>query len=122
MTASIAISGWLDFEDRATRDSLVDATIELQAATRRDEPGCLAYVFGADPAEPNRLHIFELWTDEAALAAHFLHPNYLAMRTILRRYSRVGGSTVKHRVTLTEPVYDTSHAPRADFFTPQETL
>jgi Antibiotic biosynthesis monooxygenase len=41
----------------------------LQQKTRDEEPGCLAYVFSADPCVAGRLVVYELWHDEASLAA-----------------------------------------------------
>ena len=48
----VIVSGTIFFADQAARDGAVAASIDLQRATRTDEPGCLAYVFTADPAEP----------------------------------------------------------------------
>lgn len=36
----------------------------------RAEQGCQAYVFSADPLEPSRVQLFEIWDSEADLAAH----------------------------------------------------
>lgn len=113
----IIVSGTIHFADRQARDGAVAASIELQLATRLHEPGCLAYVFTADPVEPHDVHVYEAWTDQAALAAHFEHPNYSAMRAILRQFPRAGASVVaKHDVVYSEPVYDTSGVARADWF------
>src|SRR3954447_4640609 len=38
--------------------------------TSRAEPGCLDYVFAADPLDPERVVLFERWADQAALDAH----------------------------------------------------
>ncbi len=38
--------------------------------TSRSEPGCITYVFSADPIEPGRVHLFERWESKEALAAH----------------------------------------------------
>ena len=55
--------------------------------------------------------------DEASLAAHFKHPNYLNMRDALGRIGLKGADNKKYRVDLSEPVYDSTFTPRADFFT-----
>jgi quinol monooxygenase YgiN len=36
----------------------------------RAEPGCVEYVFSADPLDPGRIVLFERWEDDDALAAH----------------------------------------------------
>lgn len=114
----IIIAGTLEFASEAARDGAVAAGRELQEATRRDEPGCLAYVFAADPVRVTVIQVYELWQDEASLAAHFQHPNYFGMRELLGRFERVGiPSVAKYRCDLSEPVYDSTFTPRADFFT-----
>ena len=35
--------------------------LSLQQATRDGEPGCEAYVFSPDPAEQNKVAVYELW-------------------------------------------------------------
>ena len=79
----IAVEATIVIADPQQRDSLVAASVPIQAATRRDEPGCLVYCFAADPVEADRIQVYELWEDEAALAAHFTHPNYTTMREML---------------------------------------
>lgn len=113
----IIIAGYLEFVDKENRDGAVAAGRDLQQATRDDEPGCLAYVFTSDPCEDRRVHVYELWEDEAALSAHFQHPNYTEMRTTLRQFDRSGGDVRKYRCDLSEPVYDDTGVARADFFT-----
>jgi quinol monooxygenase YgiN len=113
----IIIAGTIDFPDRATRDGAVAAGLEYQRGTRDDEPGCLAYVFAADPIVEHRVQVYELWVDEASLAAHFRHPNYLEMGKLLRGFGITGTDILKHRTDLAEPVYDDTRTPRADFFT-----
>jgi quinol monooxygenase YgiN len=114
---TVIVSGTIFFADQAARDGAVAASIDLQRATRTDEPGCLAYVFTADPVEPCAVHVYEAWTDEAALAAHFAHPNYTNMRAVLRAFPRGAASAVeKHDAVHSEPVYDSTGTPRADWF------
>ena len=79
----IIITATLSFETEADRDRAVTLTRPVQKATRDDEPGCLAYCFGADPVEATRVQVYELWTDPENLAKHFDHPNYAAMVEVL---------------------------------------
>jgi quinol monooxygenase YgiN len=115
----IIIAGTIDLAPEG-RDACLAASAPLQAATRRDEPGCLAYCFAADPVEPGRIQVYELWTDQASLAAHFHHENYLAMRTMFAEHRITGADNKKYLVTRSEPVYDATRTPRADFFTEPE--
>lgn len=79
----IIITATLSFETEADRDNAVALTAPVQKATRDDEPGCLAYCFAADPAEPDHIQVYELWTDADNLAKHFDHPNYAKMVEVL---------------------------------------
>ena len=92
MADMIVIAGWIDV-DPAVRDELVAASVPLQRSTRDDEPGCLAYVFAADPAVDGRIHIYEQWATAADLDAHFQHPNFHATGELLRSQPRLGGET-----------------------------
>ncbi len=112
----IIIAGTIDFANKDDRDKAVEIGTPLQAAGRT-EPGCLAYSFAPDPCEDTRIQVYELWTDEAALAAHFQHENYFNMGGALRDCGIIGADNRKYRVDLSEPVYDDTHTPRADFFT-----
>jgi quinol monooxygenase YgiN len=103
MGAMIAIIGHLDV-DPAVRDRLVESTVELQRATERDERGCIAYTIAADPAEPGRIRIVELWESAETLDAHFQHPNFHATGAALRAEPRLGGSVMKYRIDAVAPV------------------
>jgi quinol monooxygenase YgiN len=113
----IIIAGYIDFHDEAARDLAVERSAPLQQATRDDEPGCAAYCFAADPCVANRVQVYELWDDQASLAAHFEHPNYFDMRTMLGEIGLAGTDNKKYRCDLAEPVYDETRTARADFFT-----
>lgn len=80
----IIITATLSFETEADRDNAVALTSSVQKSTRDDEAGCLAYCFGADPAEPTHIQVYELWTDPKNLAKHFEHPNYAKMVDVLQ--------------------------------------
>ena len=113
----IIIAGTLEFQDSHARDEATKQSSVLQLATREEEAGCCAYSFAPDPCVPTRIQVYELWSDEHSLSAHFKHPNYVAMRDLLRSSGLVGSETRKYRINLAEPVYDENHLPRADFFT-----
>ena len=113
----IIIAGTIDLADPSARDAAIEQSVPLQMATRNDEPGCLAYCFAPDPGVAGRIQVYELWADEASLAAHFEHPNFHGMKQLLGRFERAGASSVaKYRIDATSPVYDADRRPRADFF------
>ncbi len=113
----IIIAGTIDLADPSTINDVMERCRPLQQATRDDEPGCRAYCFSPDPCVPGRIQVYELWDDEATLAAHFKHENYFNMGATLRAAGMAGADNRKYRCDLSEPVYDPTHTPRADFFT-----
>lgn len=110
ITGTIAI-------DPGKRDALLAAILPLVRATREEEPGCLEYAFTADTVEDDRIVVLERWHDEAALAAHFAHPNFHATKGTLHEYGSGESVINKYRVDLSEPLRDSERRYRADFFT-----
>lgn len=111
----IIIAATLSFSTREHRDAAVEGSAAIQKATRDDEPGCLAYCFAADPAEPTHIQVYELWTDAERLAAHFEHPNYAAMVELLG--TNPGFLASDNRMYVADdrgPVYGPDRAFRAD--------
>lgn len=99
----IVIVGTIEV-DPSAREQLIASTAELQQSTRNDEPGCLTYSLGADPVEPGRIQIVEVWASAEALDAHFLHPNFAAVGEALRAAPRRGGGATKYRVDAVDGV------------------
>lgn len=50
------------------------------AATRASEPGCLRFDLAVDKTAPRTYHLFEVYADDAALAAHAQSPTLAAIR------------------------------------------
>ena len=117
----IVVGATLDFADQANRDAAVAASAPIQQATRDDEAGCYFYCFAADPCNPLRIQVYELWEDEASLAAHFVHPNYLQMRDVLRSFTITGAWNRMYLTTRDEPVYGPNGAIRTQFFLDEPT-
>ena len=97
------------------RDALVASTAAIQRATRDDEAGCLVYCFAADPVHDDLIQVYELWADESALAAHFDHPNYHAMRDLLNGAGLVSAVSRKLRIDAAAPVSGEDRRPSAGF-------
>ncbi len=112
----IIVAATLDFADQEARDKAVTITAPIQWATRVEEPGCQAYCFAADPSVDTRIQVYELWDDEASLAAHFQHPNYDAMRAALQGQGIVGTANRMFLVARDEPVYGPQGQIRDRFF------
>ncbi len=99
----IVISGSVQFhpDDRAP---FLEAFGPIQAATRADEPGCRQYAFSADPLDDVTVLIYEHWEDQAALEAHFAHPNFNTARQVIGGFRRTGGSMLKYHVDKEAPI------------------
>ena len=111
----IAVEAAIVVADASRRDEVVALSAPHQAATRTDEPGCLAYCFAADPIQPDLIQVYELWADEESLAAHFLHDNYHAMRVALSTAGLKSAVSRKMRIDATAPVYGADFKPSAAF-------
>ena len=84
-------------------ERLKDA-MRTQIETTRAEPGCLHYSYAADVLDPNILRISELWTDQAAIDAHFKSAHMAAFNRALGTATieslKVDAYTAEHSRTL----------------------
>ena len=65
----------------------LDAVVALQGPLMeevRAEAGCQAYVFSNDTQDPGVQHLFDIWDDEASLAAHARAPHMAAYREAMQ--------------------------------------
>ncbi|MBM3670938.1 MAG: hypothetical protein FJW86_01945 [Actinobacteria bacterium] len=111
----IVLVGWIDV-DPARRAELLAASESLQRATRDEEPGCLAYVFAADPLHDGRIAVHEAWSDADSLQDHFAHANYLGMLELLGSAGITGMDVAKHDVARSAPVYRPDRVPDASWW------
>lgn len=114
----IIIAGTIDI-DASKREATLAESKDLVLETR-SQRGCEHYVWAPDLCVPGRLYVYEAWEDEAALAAHFKGPYYKKMLALIGRFGLGAVDVKKHRVDLSEPVYDRKGVPRADFFTAED--
>ncbi len=101
----IVVEAAIRVADPSGRNDLVARSAPIQQATRDDEPGCVVYCFAADPVEVDLIQVYELWTDEESLHAHFEHPNYHAMRDLLNEAGLVSAVSRKLRTDAESAVY-----------------
>jgi quinol monooxygenase YgiN len=59
-------------------------------AATRGEAGCLDYAYSEDVGEPGLIHVFELWTDQGALDAHFQSAHMKAWQEVRAGYGLYG--------------------------------
>ena len=100
----IIIAGTMQFHPD-DRGPMLEAFGPIQATTRAEEPGCLAYSFSPDPLSNDGVIIYEQWADAAALAAHFAHPNFKQAGGVVRSFRRLGGSMKKYHVDAEAEIY-----------------
>ncbi|MGI9053668.1 MAG: putative quinol monooxygenase [Ilumatobacteraceae bacterium] len=111
----IVVEAAIRLTDPARRESLVAESAPIQQATRDDEVGCVVYCFAADPVEADLIQVYELWTDEESLVAHFQHPNYTKMRELLGAAGLASAISRKLRVDAHSPIYDEDRRPIVGF-------
>ena len=85
----IAVLGSFRFPPEAVDQALplMKAVVEETLA----EPGCRAYSYAADVAEPGLFRVTELWDDRAALSAHLETPHmrqWAEQRAVLGFFDR----------------------------------
>ncbi|MEM7410118.1 MAG: putative quinol monooxygenase [Myxococcota bacterium] len=113
--AKVLIAGTVEIAPEKRDVALREAQPLIEEAL--GEPGCLAYVWTADPFEPGRIHVFEEWEDEATLSTHLTAPSYVKMLAHLGAAGIRSAVTRKFRVDREAPVYDENGTPRGDFAT-----
>lgn len=114
----ILIAGTVDVDPEQRDAALLAGKPHMQ--NTRSQAGCMDYVWSADALVPGRIYVFERWASQEALAAHLSGPYYLAMRDTMAAHGLRGADVSKYRIDLSEPVYDATGTPRADFFTGED--
>lgn len=62
------------------KDAFMEAMLGDALGSNQDEPGCLRFDVLQDVEEPNTIHLYEVYRDEAALEAHRQAPHYTKWR------------------------------------------
>ena len=109
----VIINAVIDLEPDRVERAILDAQPHIAAS--RGEAGCVAYDWALDPATPGRIHVYEEWESEDALAGHFRDPSYAAMRDHVNASGLIASRSRKYRCDLIEPVYDEGGVPHAYF-------
>lgn len=58
------------------RDRFVEAALDDARGSARDEPGCYRFDVLTDDSDPDLVHLYEVYADQAALEAHRKMPHY----------------------------------------------
>lgn len=111
--AIVIINAVIDLEPAGVQKAILDAQPFIEAS--RAELGCTAYDWSLDPVKPGRIHVYEEWESEDALAGHFLDPSYAAMRDHIQGSGLIQSRSQKYRCDAVEQVYDANALPHAHF-------
>ncbi len=109
----IVIAGEVDLAPGTRAAALEGAQPWIEAALA--EAGCVHYSWTADPALPDRVHVFEQWDSAGQLAAHLVSPAYFGMLGHIGQFGIVNAVTRKYRCDLIEPVYGADGVATAYF-------
>lgn len=75
----VALMGILSIHP-AQLDAFLTEMTDHKAKTLESEPGCLQFEFHADVDDPNRILLYEVYADAAAIAAHRENPQWVKYR------------------------------------------
>ena len=62
------------------RDAFMEAMMDDARGSNNDEPGCLRFDVLQDEEDPDTIHLYEAYRDQAALEAHRQAPHYIRWR------------------------------------------
>jgi len=77
--------------------------LEMVTATRA-EPGCLEYSFAFDLVDDHLLRIFEVFVDEAALAAHRASPHMARWRAAMPELGISGRDMSEYQISASRKI------------------
>ncbi len=82
------------------KDAFLEATLEDARVSTDDEPTCLRYDVLQDNEDPNRIHLYEVYTDAAAREAIRQSPHFIKWQETVKDW--FDGPLVRR---ITTPVY-----------------
>ena len=109
----IVVEAKVDIDPLRREEALAGAKQWIEGA--QAQSGCLGYFWTADPHHPARVHVFEEWESEAALAAHLAGAQYRGMLDHISGFGLTHATSRKFAVAREGPVYDSAGVPTAKF-------
>lgn len=98
----VIVAGWIDWAPEH-RDIALKCFQQATEPTLA-EPGCLDYTMTADPVNPERIHVFERWTDAESLREHLAAPHIKTFGEQTASLTKLGRSLHRYRVHGAEPM------------------
>lgn len=111
--SSVIVFGQIDFAGKDVSEILRQARPLIEVVY--DEPGCVHYVWTADPFRSDRMWVYEEWESVETLAAHLSAQPYFQMRDHLAASGITGATVDKYRIDAKQPIYDGKGVPQAEF-------
>lgn len=71
------------------KDAFMEAMLDDARGSVQDEPGCLRFDVLQDSEDPDRLHLYEVYRDQAAIEAHRAAPHYVKWRETTKDWHAV---------------------------------
>ncbi len=62
------------------REAFMESMLDDARGSNNDEPGCLRFDVLQDNEDPNKIHLYEVYKDQAAVDAHRQAPHYTKWR------------------------------------------
>ena len=72
------------------KDEFISALLDDARGSVNDEPGCLRFDVIQDSGDPNRIWLYEVYTDEAAFQAHTQAPHFIKWRDTVKDWRDEG--------------------------------
>ena len=66
------------------KEQVLEALVPNARAAATTEPGCLRFDVIQDAGDPNRIWLYEVYTDEAAFQAHTEAPHFIKWRDTVK--------------------------------------
>ena len=84
----------------AHKEAFMASMFDDARGSNNDEPGCLRFDVLQDNEDPNKIHLYEVYKDQAAVDAHRQAPHYTKWRETVKDW--FDGEIIRHTAT---PVY-----------------
>ena len=82
------------------REAFMESMLDDARGSNNDEPGCLRFDVLQDSEDPNKIHLYEVYKDQAAVDAHRQAPHYTKWRETVQDW--FAAETVRR---VASPVY-----------------
>lgn len=94
------------------RERLLQELGKDAQGSERDEPGCLMFNVAQDDADPDVLHLFEVYRDDAAVGDHVKMPHFKRFDEGTRAFQAKPYEVVSTTVLYPAPESWTKRPPR----------